>query len=182
MFKINYKPIVIALSVLSLVGTSLMPVDSFAANFYHANGGGYWTQYGSSWVRVNNDGYCVSWRGPCGSNLWYQQWTYNHQGCGVDESARWDMSQVVPYYGKVAAWIDGWGGGTMYAANYTIQYNNINNHTVAIDQNAYSEMFVPIANLYKVKSVTLNDAWGPGYICNSVGGKRVEFDEIKLEV
>jgi hypothetical protein len=102
----------IGLSVVMLA--SVVGVNqSFAALYYHANGGSYWMQSGSSWNIQYNDGYCVSGRGPCSSSLWYQQWTHNHAGCGYDEWGHWKMAQIVPYYGKVSAWIDGYMGGTM---------------------------------------------------------------------
>ncbi len=153
-----------------------------AAIYYQANGGSYWTQNGSSWSRVNNDGYCVSGRGPCGSSLWYQQWTYNHAGCGYDESGTWNMASVVPYSGKVSAWIDGYMGGTMPSADYTVSNNYGSANHVGINQNNYYEQFVPLGTFFRVQSVSLTDSWGPGYTCNGIGGYRVEFDEIKLEV
>lgn len=155
-----------------------------AANYYHANGGSYWLQSGSAWNRVNNDGYCISGRGPCGSSLWYQQWTYNHAGCGFDEWGHWTMSKVVgsPYKGKVSAWIDGYMGGTMPAANYSIAYENGSSYYKPINQNLYYEMFVPLAELTRITAVDLTDSWGGNQICNSGNGYRVEFDEIKLEV
>lgn len=155
-----------------------------AANYYFANGGGYWTQSGSSWNIRYNDGYCISGRGPCGSSLWKQQWTYNHAGCGFDEWGHWTISSnaVVPYVGKVSAWIDGYMGGTMPAANYSISYENGSSYYAPINQNLYYEMFVPIAQLKRVTAVDLTDSWGGNQVCNSGSGYRVEFDEIKLEV
>lgn len=181
-----------SIKVTIVLGLLLMMVtfgthQSSAATYYHANGGGYWLQYGSSWNKRSNDGYCVSGRGPCGSSLWYQQWTYNHKGCGYGEWGYWKMASVVPYYGKVSAWIDGYMGGTMPAANYSITYNYGSSHYPypAINQNNYYEQFVtlsPSTKLFRISDVTLTDSWGGNYICNTAGGYRVEFDEIKLEV
>ncbi len=84
------------LSITVFVAVFGLAQTASAALYYQANGGSYWSQSGSSWNYKSNDGYCVSGRGPCGSNLWYQQWTYNHAGCGYDEQATWRMSTVVP--------------------------------------------------------------------------------------
>ncbi len=155
-----------------------------AGYYYHANGGSYWLQYGSEWSRRNNDGYCVSGRGPCGSSLWYQQSSMNHKGCGYSEWGNWKMSKIVdaPYKGKVSAWIDGTGGGTMPAANYSMSYENGSSYYKPLNQNLYWETFAPLAELTRITNVTLTDSWGGQYICNTVGGYRVEFDEIRLEV
>jgi hypothetical protein len=184
MKKLKY--IVFTVLLLSLFFSS--PPNIFAALYYQANGGMYWTQSGSEWHRVDNEGYCVSGRGPCGPNLWYQQWTYNHQGCGYDEMGHWLMANITYFPGKVSAWIDGYMGGTMRAASYSIAYGAGDSYPVSIDQNAYWETFVPLAYLNRVAHVTLTDTWGAnpkggiGYQCDGAGGYRVEFDEIKLEV
>jgi hypothetical protein len=97
------------------------------------------------------------------------------------------MAQIVPYYGKVSAWIDGYMGGTMPAANYSISFNYGSSYYPypGINQNNYYEQFVsltPSGGLMRIADVTLTDSWGGTYICNMAGGYRVEFDEIKLEV
>jgi hypothetical protein len=178
-----YLSIMKAVGVLSLIMT-FMPGMANAAYYYQANGGSYYTQTGTSWVYAKNDGYCVSGRGPCGSSLWYSQWTYNHKGCGADEGATYKMSAVLPYKGTVAAWVDsGANGGTMSSADYMITYNGANAYYVGANQNKYGEVFMPIAsNLYAINHVSLTDAWSTSMACNSGSGYRVEFDEIRLDV
>lgn len=168
-----------------VVGFVLSTNTALAAYYYHANGGSYWSQSGPSWTYVSNDGYCVSGRGPCGSSLWYFQWTYNHSGCGYDESGNWVMSQILPYNGATAAWIDGLGGGTMTGADYVVTYNYGSGYRPSVDQNAYGEQFVPLSpagGLYRTSSVNLTDGWSTYYSCNTGSGKRVEFDEIRLDI
>jgi hypothetical protein len=155
---------------------------AFAAYYYHANGGAYWTQSGSGWTSTSNDGYCISGRGPCGSNLWYFQSNMNHGGCGYDAYGHWDISNVTAYDGVTSAWIDGEGGGTMYGAGYGIAYNYGSGASLTINQNNYSEEFAPLGTYYRTSDVNLHDGWGPAYACNSLTGYRVEFDEVRLDV
>ena len=155
---------------------------AYAAYYFHANGGSYWTQSGSSWTTTSNDGYCISGRGPCGSSLWYFQSTLNHGGCGYDEYGHWAMAAVLPYNGVSAAWIDGTGGGTMTGAGYGIAYNYGSASNLTINQNNYWEEFAPLATLYRTSDVDLSDGWSSAYACNSGTGLRVEYDEVRLDV
>lgn len=167
----------IALGVLGLGGGV-----AFAQVWIHANGGSYWTQYGSNWGYISNQGYCVSGRGPCGSSLWYLQRTYNHSGCGFDEHASWRMASVQNYNGNTYAWIDS-STGNMYGADYSVVYNGGSVFYANVNQGGNYEGWVPIARgLYRTSKVWLTDGWSYYYICNGVGGLRVEFDEIKLEI
>lgn len=156
--------------------------QSYAAFYYHANGGSYWTQSGTGWFIKSNDGYCINGRGPCGSNLWYFQSNMNHGGCGYDAYGNWRMSVVLPYVGVTTAWIDGAYGGTMYGAGYSINYNFGSVSSLTINQNNYWEEFAPLASLYRTSNINLHDGWGPAYACNSITGYRVEFDEIRLDI
>lgn len=155
---------------------------AYAAYYFHANGGAYWSQSGSGFWSTSDDGYCIDGRGPCGSSLWYFQSNMNHYGCGYDAYGHWDMAAVLPYDGVTAAWIDGTGGGTMYGAGYGIAYNYASASNLTINQNNYWEEFAPLATLYRTSDVDLHDGWGPGYACNGVDGYRVEFDEVRLDV
>jgi hypothetical protein len=153
-----------------------------AQTYIHANGGGYWTQTGSGWNSISNDGYCVSGRGPCGSNLWYLQYNYNHSGCGYDADARYDMASVVNYNGDTYAWIDS-STGNMYGADYDVVYNYASTYGSTVDQSAYYEAWATIAlDKYRTSIVWESDGWGNAYICNGVSGLQVEFDEVKLEI
>lgn len=154
-----------------------------------ANGGSYWNQSGTEWHIRNNDGYCISGRGPCSSSLWYHQWTYNHAGCGpADEEATWTMANTFDAYGKVSAWIDK-VDGDMYGAEYTIFFKDpsgpggIGWVRKPVDQSIYYDEWVELASsLRKISQVELSDLWGTKYACNGVSGKRVLFDEIKHEI
>lgn len=153
-----------------------------AQTYIHANGGAYWTQYGSGWNSISNDGYCVSGRGPCGSSLWYLQYNYNHSGCGYDSEARYDMASVVGYNGDTYAWIDS-STGNMYGADYIVSYNYASGYNATVDQSAYYEAWATIAlDKYRTSNVWETDGWGAGYACNGVSGLQVEFDELKLEI
>lgn len=180
------KNLAFVIGTFIVMATTLVSTNvAFATLYYHANGGSYWSQSGPSWSYVSNDGYCVSGRGPCGSGLWYQQWTYNHAGCEYDEWGKWNMSAVVPYNGQTAAWIDGAGGGTMTGADYVVTYNYGNAYRPNVNQNIYYEQCAalsPTSGLYRTSSVNLTDGWSTYYACNSGSGKRVEFDEVRLNV
>jgi hypothetical protein len=150
--------------------------------FYHANGGSYWSQYGFAWNSIANDGFCISGRGPCGSQLWYLQWSWNHSGCGYDEYAKWNMAATKDFLGDTYAWIDR-STGTMYGADYSVTYNYGSSYSSTVNQNAYSESWVTIAlDKLRTSNVWLTDGWGPLYACNAVSGRQVEFDEIRLEI
>ncbi len=149
---------------------------------YHANGGAYWSQNGGGWNTINNDGYCVNGRGPCGANLRYMQWNGSKSGCGSDALGRWNMSSVVGYLGDVYAWIDS-TAGNMYGADYTVSYNYGSSYNPTVDQSPYYEQWATVAlDKFRVSNVQLSDGWGNPYICNAVSGLRVEFDEIKLQI
>lgn len=172
------------LSIIALIfGVSMFLGErAFAGVWIMANGGSYWTQSGTEWHNIYNDGYCVSGRGPCGSSLWYLKWSWNHKGCGNDENANWKMASVQYYNGSVYAWIDSSTGST-YGADYTVIHNGISRYGSTVDQSAYYEAWAPVAKgVYKIQSLWLSDGWGGAYACNGVGGKQVEFDEIKLEI
>lgn len=156
--------------------------SAFAQTYIHANGGTYWSQTGSGWNTISNDGYCVSGRGPCGSSLWYLQWNSNHGGCGSDATGNYTMASVVNFNGNTFAWIDS-STGTMYGADYVVTYNGASGYSATVDQSSYSEAWAPIGtSLYRTSSVNETDGWGAAYACNSVTGKSVEFDEVKLEI
>lgn len=160
-----------------LAGTALAQVYIFA------NSGSTWSQTGSEWHTISDDGYCISGRGPCGSSLWYLQWSWNHAGCGSDEWAKWDWPSTyeLQYPGDTYAWIDS-STGTMYGADYVVTYNGASGYHATVNQNAYAEAWAPIAtDLYKPGNVNLSDGWGSQYACNGASGYQVEFDEIKLE-
>lgn len=166
---------------------ALVMLGSFAGSalaqvYIHANGGAYWTQYGGDWNYISNDGYCVSGRGPCGSDLWYLQWNYNHSGCGYDSEAVWQMASVVGYNGDTYAWIDS-STGSMYGADYIVSYNYASSYYANVNQSAYYEAWATIAlDKYRTSNVWLTDGWSYYYECNGVSGKTVEFDEVKLEI
>lgn len=163
-----------------IVGIGTTPAQ--AAYYFHANGGSYWTQSGSGWWNTNDDGYCVSERGPCGSQLWYFQSNMNHYGCGLDAWGDWEMAAILPYDGVTAAWIDGLGGGTMWGASYTVAYNYASGSYLTVNQNNYWEEFAPLDTRWRTSNVDLTDGCGPLYACNGVDGLRVEFDEVRLDV
>lgn len=156
--------------------------QALAGVWIHANGGSYWSQTGSEWQTISNDGYCVSGRGPCGSSLWYLQWSYNHNGCGYDETGYYTMASVQNYNGSTYAWIDS-STGTMYGADYGVAYNYGSGYAATVDQSAISEGWATVALAkYRTTGVSETDAWGAAYACNGVSGKQVEFDELKLEI
>lgn len=168
------------LAIVAVLGLAAKPV--FATNYFMANGGSYWMQIGSEWHTINNDGYCVSGRGPCGSSLWYLQWSYNTSGCGSNEAGHWNAASVQNANGSLYAWIDG-SAGNMYGADYNITYNSGSNLSATVDQSPYYEAWAPvITNLYRIDGLTLTDGWGNIYTCRGVGGLIVEFDEIKLVI
>lgn len=156
--------------------------NAFAQTYIHANGGSYWTQSGTTWASTSNDGYCVSGRGPCGSSLWYLQWSWAHSGCGYDALARWDMASVVGYDGDTYAWIDS-SSGSMYGADYWVAYNYASSYSPAMDQSPYYEQWGTVAlNKFRTSNVHLSDGWGNPYICNGVSNVQTEWDELKLEI
>jgi len=153
-----------------------------AQTYIHANGGTYWSQSGTGWNSINNDGYCVSGRGPCGSSLWYLQWNYNTSGCRADANSTYTMASVVGYNGDTYAWIDS-STGNMYGADYLVTYNYASSYASTVDQSAYSEAWATIAlDKYRTSNVQHSDGWGAAYACNGVSGLQVEFDEVKLEI
>lgn len=97
--------------------------------YIFANGGAYWSQAGSSWNTISNDGFCISGRGSCGPGLWYLQWTWNHGGCGHDESGRWNWpaEYELQYNGRVYAWIDS-STGSIGAADYLVTYGGASDY------------------------------------------------------
>lgn len=175
----------IATFLVSAIAVFSLLAGTVAGQVYiHANGGIYFTQYGNgaNFFLINSDGYCVSGRGPCDPSLWYLQWTYNHSGCGFEESAQYQMAAELNYFEDTYAWIDD-VTGNMYGADYELVYDDISTYAATVDQNAYSEQWGTIAlDIFKVKYVYLTDGWGALYMCNGVGGRQVEFDEIKLEL
>jgi hypothetical protein len=62
MKKITIK---IASFLVAIVALASFAGNAFAQTYIHANGGSYWTQSGTGWNSINNDGYCVSGRAPC---------------------------------------------------------------------------------------------------------------------
>lgn len=175
------RKIIVLLVTLTVWG--LLTGIAMAQVYIFANGGSTWSQGGAQWYIISNDGYCIYGRGPCGSSLWYLQWSWNHAGCGFDEWGRWDWpsSYELPYLGKIYAWIDS-STGTIYGADYVVTYNGASSYHVTVDQRAYAEAWAPVAiNLYKPANLTLTDGWGARYACNGLSGYQVEFDEIKLE-
>lgn len=172
----------VALFLVTFVMPGLFASAVSAQTYIHANGGSYWTQTGSGWNSINNDGYCVSGRGPCGSSLWYLQYNYNHSGCGYDASARYDMASVVGFNGDTYAWIDS-STGNMYGADYNVVYNFASMYNSTVDQSAYFEAWATVAlDKYRTSVVWESDGWGNAYMCNGVSGLQVEFDELKLEI
>ena len=160
----------------------MLPATTSAQVYYHANGGKYWTQHGTEWYRRDNDGYCVSGRGPCSPSLWYHQWTYNNpDGCKSSEGGQWNMSTMTEIKGKVSAWIDG-RNGTFPHAWYQTGYDGtwIITHSRKVDQFIYNEAWVPVGDgLPKIMGVNLYDG---GWCFSTPTPTRVLFDEIKLEI
>lgn len=155
--------------------------QALAGVYIHANGGAYWSQWGSGWNSINNDGYCVSGRGPCGSSLWYLQWNYNHSGCGADAGGHYSMASNEAVNGDTYAWIDS-STGTIYGADYAVGYNYGSSYAATVDQSAVSEGWATIAlDKYRTVNVDESDGWGANYACNGSSGYQVEFDEVKLE-
>lgn len=177
------KAKIILVSLFILLGAfGFLGGKALAGVWIMANGGSYWAQYGSEWHNIYNDGYCVSGRGPCGSNLWYLKWSWNHSGCGNNEYARWNMASVQNYNGSIYAWIDS-STGNMYGADYDVGFNYASYYSATVNQNAYYEAWAPVARgLYRISIVWLSDGWGSAYACNGISGKQVEFDEVKLEI
>ena len=152
--------------------------------YIHANGGAYFTAFGNlaNFFYINNDGYCVSGRGPCDSSLWYLQWTWNHSGCGYEEYARYTMAAELNFYADTYGWFDE-STGNMTGADYSVVYNDISTYAATVNQNAYNDQWGTIAlDIFKVKYVWETDGWGALYWCNGVSGLQVEFDEVKLEI
>ena len=175
--KINYFLAAFA-AVIVLLSSSL-PTN--AQTYILANGGSYWTQSGTEWHIRNNDGYCISGRGPCGSSLWYHQWSYNHVGCGLDEWGRWTPPTVMAVGGEVSAWIDD-VHGTMYGADYNVEHGGASDLRVSINQYLANDEWVPIASgITYINDVMLTDGWSYLYICNSISNKQVLFDEMRLK-
>jgi len=179
MKKITLKVASFLVAIVALAGFAS---SAFAQVYIHANGGTYWSQSGTGWNSIANDGYCVSGRGPCGSNLWYLQWSYCHYGCGYDNYAVYSMASVVGYNGDTYAWIDS-STGNMYGADYVVTYNYGSGYSATVDQSSYSESWAPIAmDKYRTSNVVESNAWGAYYACNGVSGLQVEYDEVKLEI
>jgi len=169
------KILVFCLSVL-ILGLTLGV--AFAQVYIFANDGFTWSQYGSQWYTVNNDGYIQS---P--SNLWKFKWSYNHAGCGCDEYAYWDWpSQYeLNYDGRVYAWNDNSTYSNMYGANYEICYGGASYTRCNFDQTINNESWVYLGTEFKPTAVAADDGWSYLYACNGASGYKVEFDEIKLE-
>ncbi len=158
---------------------------AFAQVWIFANGGSYYTQYGSTsdWYKVSNDGYCISGRGPCGSTLWYYKWTHGSpNACASVQYAEWDWygsSAVKLYPGDTYAWIDN-SSGTVELAYYTVNYNYGSGKSLRRAQSSYSEAWMPLGtDLYRTTGVWL---WDEGWGCSPEPNEEVEYDEIKLEI
>lgn len=179
MNKIVFRATFFLVAILMLFSSAQ---TAFGSVYIHANGGSYWVQSGTTWASTSNDGYCVFGRGPCGSNLWYLQWSWAHNGCGYDALAQWNMASVVGYDGDTYAWIDS-SSGSMYGADYTISYNYASTYAPTVDQSPYFEQWATVAlNKYRTAAVFLSDGWGSAYICNGVSNVKTEWDELKLEI
>ena len=118
MFRRWMRSSFVIAAVLVAVGGFVSGV-AYAQVYIFANGGLAWEQSGTEWHYADDEGYCNSSRGPCSSDLWYLQWSYNHYGCGFDEYAFWDWPSEyeLGYDGRAYAWIDG-DYATMYGADY----------------------------------------------------------------
>lgn len=147
---------------------------SLSGTYYYANGGSYYSKFGSSWSTAPY-GYCGHWL----STQWCTPWNMDYvtSGYSISNYARWDVIDGLNQFGEIKVFIPSYHATTQNA-RYKVVGNSGTSYS-SINQNLYYDQWKILTE------GSINNYWWATTLIelsNNTGesNKEVGFDEIKI--